>query len=191
MSAQKKNVLARLAWWLVLLFLAPLFVPSAAPNAPHSFDAALQFAYDGDGNRVGKTVTTSTNSVTTHYLVDDLNSTRYHNAATGRFWTMDRFEGFAADPVSLHKYSYGGNNPINRVDPSGNLSIAEVTTAAGLGGGAALLVNVIANAWYARSQDLAFSDLYSVSDAALDTGIGAAGGLLGGTAIKGFRVLGL
>jgi len=26
---------------------------------------------------------------------------RYHNPATGRFWTRDSFEGFSSDPRSL------------------------------------------------------------------------------------------
>jgi len=45
---------------------------------------------------------------------------RYYNAQTGRFWTMDDFEGHHADPLSLHKYLYAHGNPVNNVDPSGN-----------------------------------------------------------------------
>jgi RHS repeat-associated protein len=37
----------------------------------------IRVVYDGDGNRVRKTVTTSTNTVTTYYLVDELNPTGY------------------------------------------------------------------------------------------------------------------
>src|SRR5262249_36933069 len=37
----------------------------------------VTFVYDGDGNRVGKTVATATNTVTTYYLVDTVNPTGY------------------------------------------------------------------------------------------------------------------
>lgn len=44
---------------------------------------------------------------------------RYLNTATGRFHTMDTFEGVATDPVTLHKYLYAHVNPVMYVDPSG------------------------------------------------------------------------
>jgi RHS repeat-associated protein len=37
----------------------------------------IRVVYDGDGNRVRKTITTATNTVTTYYLVDNLNPTGY------------------------------------------------------------------------------------------------------------------
>jgi len=45
---------------------------------------------------------------------------RYSNPNTGRFWTRDSFAGNQDDPMSLHRYLYAGDNPINNVDPSGN-----------------------------------------------------------------------
>jgi RHS repeat-associated protein len=45
---------------------------------------------------------------------------RYMNPSSGRFWTMDSFEGNNADPASLHKYVYVHNKPVNAVDPSGH-----------------------------------------------------------------------
>ena len=47
---------------------------------------------------------------------------RYQNTQTGRFWTMDEFEGINADTETLHKYLYCSNEPIMRSDPSGHLS---------------------------------------------------------------------
>jgi len=51
---------------------------------------------------------------------------RYHNPQTGRFWSMDSFEGFGADPGSLHKYTYCANEPVNCRDPSGHTSLPEL-----------------------------------------------------------------
>jgi RHS repeat-associated protein len=57
---------------------------------------------------------------------------RYYNQGSGRFATMDTYEGDNFEPPSLHKYLYTENNPVNHVDPSGNASmnIAELQTVA-------------------------------------------------------------
>jgi RHS repeat-associated protein len=44
---------------------------------------------------------------------------RYMNPGTGRFWTMDTYEGDHEDPRSLHKYLYGADNPVDEIDPLG------------------------------------------------------------------------
>jgi len=44
---------------------------------------------------------------------------RWMNPQTGRFHTMDTYDGDKRDPASLHKYVYAANNPVNNVDPSG------------------------------------------------------------------------
>ena len=41
---------------------------------------------------------------------------------------MDLFEGELNAPSSLHKYVYGANDPINRIDPSGLTTIQEEQT---------------------------------------------------------------
>ncbi|HLX69591.1 MAG TPA: LamG-like jellyroll fold domain-containing protein [Verrucomicrobiae bacterium] len=50
---------------------------------------------------------------------------RYLDQNTGRFWTMDSFEGNNEDPSSLHKYVYAEDNPINLIDPTGFYSSFE------------------------------------------------------------------
>ena len=55
------------------------------------------------------------------------------NPLTGRFWTADTYEGGNSDPVSLHKYLYANADPVNGMDPSGNMtSIGEALSAANL-----------------------------------------------------------
>src|SRR5579885_2908853 len=57
------------------------------------------------------------------------NRARYLNVSTGRFWSMDAFEGVGTDPFSLHRYLYASDEPVGGVDPGGNLdfSIAGVS----------------------------------------------------------------
>ena len=54
------------------------------------------------------------------------NRARYLNVSTGRFWSMDSFEGDPETPLALHKYLYSESNPIDRVDRSGHFSTAEI-----------------------------------------------------------------
>jgi hypothetical protein len=49
-----------------------------------------------------------------------LNVGDYLNPNTGRFWSMDSYEGTSQDPFSLHKYMYCHDDSINNSDPSGN-----------------------------------------------------------------------
>lgn len=48
---------------------------------------------------------------------------RYLNTQTGRFHTMDSYEGRNGDPLTLHKYLYAHGNPVLGLDPSGNLTL--------------------------------------------------------------------
>jgi len=48
---------------------------------------------------------------------------RFYNPLTGLFNRMDPYEGNIQDPQSLHKYLYCHANPVNSVDPSGELGL--------------------------------------------------------------------
>ncbi|MEA5620583.1 DUF4114 domain-containing protein [Cronbergia sp. UHCC 0137] len=50
---------------------------------------------------------------------------RYYNPATGRFVSRDPFAGFLERPLSLNDYLYGEGNPINAIDPSGEVALIE------------------------------------------------------------------
>ena len=69
---------------------------------------------------------------------------RFYDPTIGRFISLDTFAGLSTDPQSLHKYAYCNNDPVDRVDPSGQFSLGGLCMAAGIGailgsiGGAAL-----------------------------------------------------
>ncbi|MDZ4384162.1 MAG: RHS repeat-associated core domain-containing protein, partial [Nitrospirota bacterium] len=52
---------------------------------------------------------------------------RYMDPQTGRFTSMDPFAGSPFDPMSLHKYVYALNNPVNITDPSGEFSMMSIS----------------------------------------------------------------
>jgi RHS repeat-associated protein len=54
---------------------------------------------------------------------------RYYHPDTGRFWTTDTFPGSPENPLSLHKYLYCQVNPVNGIDPSGDMTLADVSCA--------------------------------------------------------------
>ncbi|HEV3470216.1 MAG TPA: RHS repeat-associated core domain-containing protein [Pyrinomonadaceae bacterium] len=82
------------------------------------------YTYDAFGNLLGRTGDTPNDYL---YAGEqyDANSgfyylrARYLNPSSGRFLTMDSFEGIPWDPPSLHKYLYTSGNPVNSADPSG------------------------------------------------------------------------
>jgi RHS repeat-associated protein len=59
------------------------------------------------------------------------NRARYLNVSTGRFWTMDTYEGDPESPLSLHKYLFGQGDPVDLTDPTGH-DILEVSFAVGI-----------------------------------------------------------
>ncbi len=51
---------------------------------------------------------------------------RYMDAASGRFMSMDSWDGVDTDPVTLHKYLYANASPASYTDPSGHMALASV-----------------------------------------------------------------
>jgi RHS repeat-associated protein len=61
---------------------------------------------------------------------------RYMNPFNGRFVTRDTHDGTIFDPLTLHKYLYVANDPVNKTDPSGmfaQLAAVAVGTLPGYG----------------------------------------------------------
>jgi RHS repeat-associated protein len=61
---------------------------------------------------------------------------RYMDPGNGRFTQQDGFEGFKARPLSIAKYLYADGNPVSGVDPSGNMTLGEVSQATHIQNGA-------------------------------------------------------
>ncbi|NET90543.1 MAG: RHS repeat-associated core domain-containing protein [Kamptonema sp. SIO1D9] len=47
---------------------------------------------------------------------------RYYDQGLGRFTKRDDYEGRRGEPITLHKYLYGNNNPVTYTDPTGLFS---------------------------------------------------------------------
>ncbi len=60
------------------------------------------------------------------------NRARYLNTDAGRFWTRDHFQGMVREPLSQQLYLYGRADAVNRVDPTGFFTMAELMTAMGV-----------------------------------------------------------
>mgnify|MGYP006169580905 CR=1 FL=1 len=59
---------------------------------------------------------------------------RYYDQRVGRFTQMDTWMGRSQDPITLHKYLYANASPAINKDPSGNMSLAEVSAASDIQG---------------------------------------------------------
>jgi RHS repeat-associated protein len=66
---------------------------------------------------------------------------RYYNPTVGRFGAQDQVDGTPNDPLSLHKYAYCQNNPVNGRDPSGNETLVSLTMSMAIGVSIQLLNN--------------------------------------------------
>ena len=94
------------------------------------------FQYDAFGVLIGRKGSTANPYL---YSGEQFDSTlnlyylraRYYNPAVGRFQTADPYEGRFQDPLTLHKYVYGRNNPVNAVDPTGQGAILEYVASIG------------------------------------------------------------
>jgi RHS repeat-associated protein len=84
-----------------------------------------RYDYDAYGILISSSGTTPNNYLFAGEQFDPAlgvyyNRARYYDQRIGRFWTMDTNEGKTEDPISLHKYLYAGDNPVDHLDPSGH-----------------------------------------------------------------------
>lgn len=88
------------------------------------------YDYDAFGNLLHSTGTTANNYLFAGEQFDTnlnlyYNRARYLSTNTGRFWTMDTYEGDPQSPLSLHKYLYTAANPVDVTDPSGQVGLVD------------------------------------------------------------------
>jgi RHS repeat-associated protein len=122
---------------LAAILTITLAIPlSAIASDPNAMNGSVTYTYDYDafGNLIHSTGSTYNNYLFAGEQFDpDLglyyNRARYLNTGTGRFSSMDMFDGDSQAPRSLHKYVYAGDDAVNQKDPSGNDSIAEFSVA--------------------------------------------------------------
>lgn len=86
------------------------------------------YMYDAFGTLVNSSGTSTNNYLYTGEQYDPnlgfyYLHARYLNPGTGRFWTRDEWEGSSQDPLSLHKYLYVGDDPVNKIDPTGQFLV--------------------------------------------------------------------
>jgi len=86
------------------------------------------YTYEAFGMLIGKTGDTVNDYLYTGEQYDPnigfyYLRARYMDPSTGRFVTVDPFEGVIQDPYSLHKYLYAHANPIMNIDPSGEFTL--------------------------------------------------------------------
>lgn len=82
------------------------------------------YDYDAFGNLIARTGTTPNEFLFTGQQYDAnigfyYLRARYYHPTTGRFTALDPFDGDPYAPMSLHKYLYAGDDPVNKVDPNG------------------------------------------------------------------------
>jgi RHS repeat-associated protein len=102
---------------------------------------------------------------------------RYYDPGLGRFITKDPFPGVPSLPSTLHPYQYALNNPVNLVDPSGEIIPALIgalvigALIGGIGGGINFALN---------NQGMSLGDMVSSGCFWRSVGIGAAAGAIAG-----------
>lgn len=94
-------------------------------------DITDEYTYDAFGLLLSSTGSSPNNYLYTGEQWDaDLGMyflrARYMNVQTGRFHTMDTYEGRNGEPLTLHKYLYAHANPVSYYDPSGYFSLREM-----------------------------------------------------------------
>ena len=82
--------------------------------------------YDAFGKKISRTGTTNISYLYHSEYFDSMTDlvylrSRWYNPESGSFLSKDKYNGDKEDPGSLNKYSFTQNNPINLVDPSGEL----------------------------------------------------------------------
>lgn len=86
----------------------------------------------------GDALSSSGNTINSfRYVGEELNGftnlynlrARWYNQESGRFVSVDPFDGYEGSPVTLHRYGYANQSPISFNDPTGNFTLLSVMSA--------------------------------------------------------------
>jgi len=92
------------------------------------------YSYDAFGNLIQRTGNTDNPFLFTGQQYD-VNigfyylRARYYSPSNGRFAALDPFVGDPFAPMSLHRYLYANADSVNKIDPSGAMTMTEAFTA--------------------------------------------------------------
>ncbi len=91
----------------------------------------VEYDYDAYGNLTRKVGDADNNYLFAGEQFDDAVDgyylrARYYDPNTGRFASVDPFEGYNNQPITLHDYLYAGVNPVNAIDPSGQTTLMDL-----------------------------------------------------------------
>lgn len=92
---------------------------------------------------------------------------RYYEPRTGRFITRDTYRGERENADTWHLYAYCANNPINRVDPSGNWFFVPFLLK-----GAAVVIGGVVLAAYTQTNE--FQDAWNRAARGIENALGEA-----------------
>ncbi|MBP0011245.1 RHS repeat-associated core domain-containing protein, partial [Roseofilum sp. Belize Diploria] len=92
---------------------------------------------------------------------------RYYDPHLGRFASVDPFEGWLYQPMSLHRYLYGNANPVTFSDPSGEVAVNMGLHSA--------LMSILSSMSYAVPTGALSSALLGITKAVLAIQLSAAG----------------
>jgi RHS repeat-associated protein len=132
-----------------------------------SISSGAEWDYDAYGNRVNSPNTTIDCPFGFAGEYSELGMiylrARYYYAPLGRFWNRDSFEGVISKPTTRHPYFYCSADPINHVDPSGNIEMTIGSVSAALSIGA--VMGAIGGAAYDHAMGNAITKLSIIQGA--------------------------
>ncbi len=157
---------------------------------PASVAITDRYNYDAFGNNL-KTESLTDNAY--RYSGEQFDATtglyylraRYYDQGVGTFVSRDSFGGVESDPVTLHKYLYTGNSPVDRIDPSGNTwTLSGAVTVAAITG---IVVNSVLDGINGGFRGIVKGILVGIAQATIFAfTVGALGVVLGFSAIATF-----